>query len=159
MTDEYNMQTKLQIERLSHIGGPISLKHFGYFRGVVQKLLVKTRTEVHNSRRNSFLSALNCVASSYFTWFDSPVKANIIFNTKKYLLPLKGTKKQKQSLGDSWSFWNEKIYKNWGIIESLRFIKRFRGIDGLGYELKELLAMILHIDDPLLRLKVLKALQ
>ena len=104
-------------------------------------------------------SALNAVANPYFSWFDKPVKATIIFNIREYKFALKGWKKSKVTLGDSWSFWMNKIYNHWRVIEGLHFIKDFRGLDKLGYELEELMAMIFHIDDLETRLKVIKALQ
>lgn len=62
------------------------------------------------------------------------------------------------NLEQSWKIWEKKISSNWKTIELLRFIKRFKGLQTLGYTCEELMSIILHIDDLKIRLRVIKAL-
>ena len=61
-------------------------------------------------------------------------------------------------MNNSWSFWNDRIFDNWHLIESLFFIKEFKGIDALGATFAELMALILNIPDYSKRLKLFKSI-
>ena len=60
---------------------------------------------------------------------------------------------------ESWNFWNSRIFDNWEIVETIEFMKDFKGIDQLGLALDELLVLIKSTHDDKFRLNMLKALQ
>ena len=60
---------------------------------------------------------------------------------------------------DSWKFWNGRIFDTWKVISSLLFIKEFKGIDKLGFDFEDMVALLYTIFDYEKRIIILKALQ
>ena len=59
----------------------------------------------------------------------------------------------------SWNHYNNQIYENWKLIESLKFIKEYKGADKLGFTFDELHALLQSVEEPLRRFKLLQSIQ
>ena len=98
------------------------------------------------------------VAGAYFDRIVAPRAVNISFNKRTYKMYLKNNMKPTKDVADSWDFWNGRVFSNWKLVESLEFIKDFKGIDQNNWSFDNLVVLLKYMDDNKMRLELLKCL-
>ena len=74
--------------------------------------------------------------------FEGTLNLKLIFSKREYKTQLKFRKKNVISMEKSWTHFNNQIFENWKLIESLMFIKEYKGADELGFTFDELYALL-----------------
>ena len=105
------------------------------------------------------LAAFRAITADSTPKFYGSIPIRLHFPQHKLKLQLTSKLKNRQILEQSWDFWNNRIFHHWQIIENLMFFKDYKGLDELCLDCWEIYALILTIEDPLKRLKVLNSLR
>ena len=122
-------------------------------------MIDSTRKKVYDCRRWSMLAAFRAITADSTPEFYGSIPIKLLFPQRQLKLQLTSKLKNRQSLEQSWEFWNNRIFHHWQIIENLMFLKDCKGLDELGLDCWEIYALILSIEDPLKRLKILQSLR